>query len=311
MHSDAAGTPGYQRLSAAEFDRRVEQLWERYDACDLCPHACGVDRTAGERGACGCDDTALVASAFPHHGEEACLRGHGGSGTVFLAGCPLSCVFCQNADISQQLRGDPATPADIAEMALDLQRTGCHNVNFVTPTHVAPHLVKAVRIASDRGLDLPIVWNCGGYESVAVLELLDGIVDVYMPDLKWSDDDLARTYSHAPDYWAHAREALREMHRQVGDLAIEDGIATRGLLVRHLVMPGHVENSKGVLDFLADLSTATYVNVMSQYRPAHEVPGSDRYAAIDRRLDPAEYRAVVEYGRSLGLPRLDVDSRLV
>ncbi|MCU4719700.1 radical SAM protein [Halapricum hydrolyticum] len=303
MGTRPASTPSYRRLSEADFDARVRALWRRYEDCDLCPHDCGVDRTAGETGACGVTDDALVASYFDHHGEESVLRGHSGSGTIFLAGCNLHCVFCQNFDISQRLQGDPVGPEEISEMALELQDRGCHNVNFVTPTHVAPHLAAAVRIAHDRGLKVPIVWNCGGYERVDVLELLDGIVDIYMPDVKWSDSEAAVEYSGAPDYWDRARDALREMHRQVGDLSTDcRGIATDGLLVRHLVMPGHVENTKGVLAFLAEeISQETYVNLMDQYRPHYRARTDSRYEEINRRVRSEEYQEVVAYARELGL----------
>ncbi|MFC7046351.1 radical SAM protein [Halobacteriaceae archaeon GCM10025711] len=305
----ALGTPRYRQLDPDEFDRRVAALRERYADCDLCAHACGVDRTAGKTGVCGVDDTAVVASAFAHTGEEACLSGTRGSGTVFLSHCNLRCAFCQNYDVSQEGDGRATTPEAIVERILDLAARGCHNVNFVTPTHFAPTLADAVRIASDRGLSIPVVWNCGGYENPTVLELLDGVVDIYMPDVKWADDEAARRYSGAPDYWDHARASLREMHRQVGDLTTDaDGLATGGLLVRHLVMPGHVESAKRILAFVAEeLSPDTYVNLMAQYRPAYRVPRDDRYEAIDRRVSRAEYAEVVAHARDLGLTRLDVD----
>jgi putative pyruvate formate lyase activating enzyme len=300
-------TPNYLTLSAEERRARAETLREHYADCDLCGWECGVDRTAGETGACDLEDVAVVAASHPHHGEEGVLRGTGGSGTIFLANCNLACVFCQNHDISQGGRGRQATPEEIAEMALDLQSRGCHNVNFVSPTHVSPHLVEAVAIAADRGLDVPIVWNCGGYERPEVVDLLDGFVDVYMPDVKWADDEAAALYSKAPKYWEHVRGSVRRMHEQVGDLRTDaDGVATGGLLVRHLVMPNHVESSKRVLEFVAnEISRNTYLNVMAQYRPAYQVPGSDRYAAIDRRVTADEYRSIVEYGRELGLTRME------
>ena len=309
MTTDARShTPNYLTLSSEERSARAAALRKHYRDCDLCGWDCRVDRTAGETGACDLEDVALVAAAHPHHGEEPVLRGHGGSGTIFLANCNLACVFCQNHDISQGARGREASPGEIAEMALDLQARGCHNVNFVSPTHVSPHLVEAVAIAADRGLEIPIVWNCGGYERPGIVDLLAGFVDVYMPDVKWADDEAAALYSKAPNYWDRASTSLRRMHEQVGDLRTDDeGIATGGLLVRHLVMPNHVESSKRVLEFVAnEISRDTYVNVMAQYRPAYKVPGSDRYAAIDRRVSREEYRAVVEYGRELGLTRMEV-----
>jgi putative pyruvate formate lyase activating enzyme len=312
MTVDAPAREGH-RLSATALADRAATLRDRYQACDRCPHDCGVDRTAGERGVCGLDDVPVVASSGPHHGEERPLRGTGGSGTVFLSACNMRCVFCQNAEISQDGRGTRTTSAGLAERIERLADAGCHNVNFVTPTHVAPSLVEAVAIARRRGVDLPVVWNCGGYERRAVVADLEGVVDVYMPDLKWADDEAARRYSGAPDYWAHAKPAVREMHRQVGDLETDaDGVATRGLLVRHLVMPNHVENSKRILRFVAEeLSPETYVNVMGQYRPCHLAAREERYGAIGRPVSPEEYREVVAYARELGLARLDVDERLL
>ena len=310
-HSQNPATPSYQSLSSSEFQRRVDDLWERYEDCDLCAYDCRVDRTAGQVGACRVDDTLHVSSYFPHRGEEDCLRGHNGSGTIFLAYCNMACVFCQNFDVSQEGSGTPATSEGVAEMALELQSNGCHNVNFVSPTHHSPHLVEAVRLAREKGLDIPIVWNCGGYERAEILELLEDVVDIYMPDVKWSDDEAAATYSKAPNYWTNVKESLREMHDQVGDLEIVDGIATQGLLVRHLVMPNHVENSKGVLRYIAEeISRDTYVNLMSQYRPAYKAKREDRYEAINRRVSKDEYREILEYGRDLGLTRLEYDPRM-
>lgn len=290
----------------------VETLWERYEDCDLCAYDCRVDRTEGNVGTCQVDDTAHVSSYFPHFGEEDCLKGRHGSGTIFLANCNMKCVFCQNFETSHEAEGEEATPGEIAEMALELQSKGCHNVNFVSPTHHSPHLVKAVKIARERGLDVPVVWNCGGYERPEIIELLDGIVDVYMPDVKWADDEAAAKYSKAPGYWSNVRESLCEMHRQVGDLRVEDGLATGGLLVRHLVMPNHVESSKRVLEFLAEeLSTDTYVNVMAQYRPHYKAKREEFYDDIARPITRAEYEAVVEHARELGLDRLAVDSSML
>lgn len=300
------GTAGPPR----PLDERVAALTGRYASCDLCAHECDVDRTAGEIGACQVDATVRISSYGPHHGEEDVLRGSGGSGTIFLAHCNLACVFCQNYELSQEGAGAREVSVEgLADIALSLQDRGCHNVNFVTPTHHSPTLAAAVLDARDRGLEIPVVWNCGGYERASVIEQLDGIVDIYMPDVKWSDDGSARMYSNAPAYWNAVRPALREMHRQVGDLETDErGIATDGLLIRHLVMPGEVENATRILDFIADeLSTETYCNLMAQYRPAYKVGQFGRYEAIDRGVSAAEYRAVVEYARSVGLNRLEVD----
>ncbi|WIV66596.1 radical SAM protein [Natrialbaceae archaeon AArc-T1-2] len=304
-------TPNYQTLSEAEFERRSDSLWERYADCDLCAYDCGVDRTDGRIGACRVDDTASVSAHFAHFGEEDPIRGSHGSGTIFLANCNMTCVFCQNFETSHEAQGESATPEEIAEMALELQSKGCHNVNFVSPTHHSPHLVEAVRIAHERGLDLPIVWNCGGYERPEILEALEGIVDVYMPDVKWGDDDAATRYSKAPNYWTNVRASLREMHRQVGDLEIgADGLATGGVLVRHLVMPNHVESAKRVLSFVAEeLSAETYVNVMAQYTPYYKAAREQRYEEIGREVTTEEYRSVIDHAREIGLERLEFDAR--
>jgi len=276
--------------------------------CCLCPRACGADRAAGERGFCGAGARAAVASAAPHFGEEPCLVGSGGSGTIFLAGCNLGCVFCQNDDISRASAGKVMEPADLAGLMLGLESRGCENINFVTPTHVSPALMEAIVEARGRGLGVPIVWNCGGYESLEALRLLDGLVEIYMPDFKFSLSASGERYGRAPDYPARACAAIGEMHRQVGDLVIDRGVARRGLLVRHLVMPGGVQESREILDFLASLSRETCVNVMDQYRPAADVlqpDGRRKYAEIARTVTLEEVAEVREYGRRLGLRLVD------
>lgn len=291
-------------------EARVTELEARYADCDLCAHECHVDRTAGEIGACQVDDTVRLGSYGPHHGEEDPLRGIRGSGTIFLAHCNLACVFCQNYELSQEARGArTVTASEIADIAHSLQDQGCHNINFVTPTHFAPTLARAVLLARDEGVEIPVVWNCGGYESAEIIELLEGIVDIYMPDIKWAENAAARKYSKAPEYWAAVKPALREMHRQVGDLELDEhGVATTGMLVRHLVMPGFVDNSKQVIDFIAEeISRDTYLNLMAQYRPAYKVGQFDRYQEINRGITDEEYRSVVEYAESRGLRNLDVD----
>ncbi|WP_265108476.1 radical SAM protein [Halosolutus halophilus] len=306
-------TPNYRTLGGEEFERRIADLWDRYEDCDLCAYDCGVDRTAGNVGTCQVDDTAYVSSYFPHFGEEDCLKGHNGSGTISLANCNMKCVFCQNFETSHEAKGEPATPVEIAEMALELESKGCHNVNFVSPTHHSPHLVEAVKIAKDGGLDLPVVWNCGGYERPEILTKLDGIVDVYMPDVKWGDDAAAATYSKAPNYWSNVTDSLREMHRQVGDLELADtGLATGGLLVRHLVMPNHVESAKRVLTFVAEeISEATFVDVMAQYRPYYKAKDEEFYEEISRPITAEEYDEVVDHAREVGLERLTLDRSML
>ena len=311
--SAPAATPNYRDLPDEEFEERITDLRERYADCDLCAYECYVDRTAGQEGTCHVDDTAHVSTYFPHFGEEDCLKGRNGSGTIFLANCNMKCVFCQNFETSHEAKGETATPEEIAEMALELQARGCHNVNFVSPTHHSPHLIEAVKIARDRGLDVPIVWNCGGYERAEILERLDGIVNVYMPDVKWSDDAAAAKYSKAPEYWQNITDSLREMHRQVGDLRIDDrGLATGGLLVRHLVMPNHVESAKGVMEYVAtELSEDTFVDIMAQYQPYYKAKSEEFYDEIDRRITEEEYREVVEHARDLGLDRLYLDESML
>ncbi len=312
MSTRPVTTPNYLTLSDDEFQARAVELRSRYADCDLCAYDCRIDRTAGETGACRVDDTAYVSSYFDHHGEEDVLRGHNGSGTIFLAHCNMKCVFCQNFETSHEAQGEPVTPEEIAEMALALQAKGCHNVNFVSPTHHSPHLVEALRIARDRGLELPVVWNCGGYERTEILELLDGIVDIYMPDVKWSDDAAAARYSKAPGYWSNIQDSLREMHRQVGDLSVDaSGLGTQGLLVRHLVMPGQVDNAKDIMSFLAEeISTETFVNVMAQYRPHYKARTDERYEDINRGITKEEYQAVIEHAREVGLERIEYDPRM-
>jgi len=283
-------------------------LQARLIPCRLCPRNCGVDRSAGERGYCGAPAGAVVASAEPHFGEEACLVGRGGSGTIFLAGCNLRCVFCQNYDISHTIVGQPMDTPALVGLMRTLEGHGCENINFVTPTHVAPALAAAIVEARGRGLSVPVVWNSGGYESVEVLRLLEGLVEIYMPDFKFARPESAERYCCAPDYPERAREAIREMHRQVGDLVVENGVARRGLLVRHLVMPGGAEESREILDFLASLSSRTFVNVMDQYRPAGLVAGSEgrlRFPELARRSALGDVSEARDHAWRLGLRLAD------
>lgn len=272
--------------------------------CRLCPRACGVNRLNGETGYCRTGALATVASAFPHHGEENCLRGTRGSGTIFFGQCNLRCVFCQNHDISQESPSPECAPDDIAEAALALQRHGCHNINFVTPTHVVPQLIEAVRIAAGRGLKVPIVYNTSAYDAVDTLRLLDGIVDIYMPDFKFWEPETARRLAAAPDYPDRAREAVREMHRQTGCLQMDsNGIARSGVLVRHLVMPGQAAESREIFRWLAnEVSPDTFVNVMAQYRPEHLARTGD-YPEIDRAPAMEEYQRAMEAAGRTGLHR--------
>jgi len=268
--------------------------------CCVCPRNCGIDRTAGETGFCGMGEQFRVASAFPHFGEEAPLVGLHGSGAIFLSGCNLACIFCQNYEISQLREGRDVSLDEMTAIMLGLQQRGCHNINFVSPTHYGPQVLEAVSVARDLGLHIPIVYNSGGYDSVNMLRLLEGYVDIYMPDAKYWDESAAAELSSARDYPQVMRAALKEMHRQVGDLVLDDeGIATRGLLVRHLVLPGGLAGSEQVLEFIArEVSPNTYVNVMGQYRPcyrAHEHP------VLCRHPEPYLVTAARRRARELGL----------
>lgn len=279
-----------------------EGLGSLASPCRLCPRSCRAERSSGKLGTCGMGFGPVVSSAGPHFGEESVLVGRGGSGTIFLAGCNLLCLFCQNRDISHGRRGKECTVDDLAAAMMGVERMGCENVNFVTPTHFAHAIASGIRIARERGLRVPVVYNCGGYESVEALKLLDGLVEIYMPDMKTLDADFARRAMSAPDYPDRAKAALTEMHRQVGDLVVEDGVAARGLLVRHLVMPGMVEDSAAVLGFLKELSPDTFVNVMGQYRPCHR---ADELDGLSRRPTREEVARARDCALSLGLRRSD------
>jgi putative pyruvate formate lyase activating enzyme len=297
--------PAYRRLlREGGFPERLRQAQAALTDCNLCAWQCGIDRTQG-MGVCRTGTRAAVASAFPHMGEEAPLTGRHGSGTIFFARCNMRCQFCQNYDISQADAGETVEPEQLAGLMLRLQAMGCHNINFVSPSHVIAPIVAAVEIAAQAGLSIPLVYNSGGYDSLAGLALLDGIIDIYMPDMKYADAALARRYSRIPDYPARNRAAIREMHRQVGDLQLDaDGIAQRGLLVRHLVLPDNIAGTASVVQFLAEeLSANTYINVMGQYRPAWRVK-EQSIAPLNRPVMSSEVRAAQRLAREAGL-RLD------
>lgn len=284
--------------------QRAQQAWEGLEACHGCAWGCGVNRLEDKTGICRTGRLARVSSYFPHFGEEDCLRGWRGSGTVFFARCNLRCQFCQNYDISQLGQGRDVQPEQLASMMLELQEQGCHNINLVSPSHVVPQILVALTIAAQAGLTIPLVYNTGGYDSLETLRLLDGVVDIYMPDMKYADARIARKYSKVPDYPAVNQAAVKEMHRQVGDLVLDEhGVASRGLLVRHLVLPNNLAGTAAIAAFLADeISTETYINVMNQYRPAY---CASRYPDIDRPTSHKEYRAAVDEVLAAGLTRLD------
>lgn len=296
--------PSYLGLiDSGEFGSRAAALRELLAPCRLCPRECAVDRLRGELGFCRSGATAMVSSHGPHFGEERPLVGVAGSGTIFLTNCNLRCVFCQNAEISQLGHGREVSADTLARMMLELQAMGCHNINFVTPTHYAPQLVEGIGVAAAKELRVPVVWNCGGYESVEVLGLLDGIVDIYMPDAKYADAGPAGELSSAPDYPEKMAAALREMHRQVGNLELDArGVARRGLLVRHLVLPNDLAGTMRLMQLIASLSSDTYVNVMAQYRPCFHAL---RHDGVARRPTREEHDAAVQAARDAGLHRLD------
>jgi putative pyruvate formate lyase activating enzyme len=291
---------------------RVAAALAELESCHACPRNCGNNRLKNETRACHTGRYAIVSSAFPHFGEEDCLRGWRGSGTIFFSLCNLRCSFCQNWEISQKLSGQECGPREIADLMLGLQDRGCHNINFVTPEHVAPQVIEAITEAAPRGLRVPIVYNTSAYDALRSLRLLDGLVDVYMPDFKFWEPETALALARARDYPERAREAILEMHRQVGPLKLgPDGLARRGVLVRHLVMPGQEDEASAIFEWLArEVSPDTYVNVMSQYRPEYQVGqiaanGTVKHDAINRTPRPAEMQAAYASARRAGLWRFD------
>jgi len=296
---------GYLALyREGNLDERIAEAQQRLSPCRVCPRHCKVDRLSDEKGICQTGVKAVVSSYAPHFGEESPLVGSGGSGTIFFTHCNLLCIFCQNYEISHLGQGIETDPGQLAAMMLSLQRQGCHNINFVTPSHVVPQILVALPKAIEKGLTVPLVYNSSGYDSLETLKLLEGIVDIYMPDFKFWDKDLAKRYAKAPDYPEVAQRAILEMYRQVGDLVMDDeGVAVKGLLVRHLVMPGSLEETREILRFLArEVSVDTYVNVMDQYRPCGE---ACHCPPIDRTLTGGEYQQALKLARDAGLQRLD------
>lgn len=293
-------------LESGELDRRVEAAREHLKCCDLCAWKCGIDRSIGRLGFCKTAARARVSSYFPHHGEEDPLSGRYGSGTIFFSHCNMRCQYCQNYELSHLGQGSTRDAAEIAAMMLELQAAGCHNINFVSPSHVVAQIIEAVALAAKGGLRLPLVYNTGGYDSLEALALLDGIIDIYMPDMKYSDAALARQYSKIKDYPLHNRAAVKEMHRQVGDLVLDErGIARRGLLVRHLVLPGGLAGTAGVARFLAEeVSRETYINIMGQYRPEY-LARSEDMAPLNRPVTVQEVAEAYEMARAAGLHRFD------
>lgn len=290
-------------LSPGQIDERAEKAIARLESCDICPRNCGVNRTEDEPGFCRTGRQAIMASYSPHFGEEPPLVGRRGSGTIFFAGCNLGCIFCQNYDISHQRQGSKRTIEQLVRSMLDLQSSGCSNINFVTPTHVVAAVAAAIELAREKGLTLPTVYNTGGYDSVKTLKLLEGLIDIYMPDMKYSDPDVAGELSNAPDYPKVNFAAVKEMHRQVGDLKTENGLATRGLLVRHLILPGGLAGSFEIIDFLAGkISRKTTINVMAQYHPSYQ---AFSHPHINHRPSTEEIVSARRYAMTKGLHVLD------
>jgi putative pyruvate formate lyase activating enzyme len=289
---------------SGELRERIEAAVSLLESCSICPRRCGVNRLTGDAGKCGTPRQAMISSYGPHFGEEAPLVGRHGSGTIFFTNCNLRCLFCQNYSISQLGQGEKVSNEELARIMLSLQAKGCHNINLVSPTHVVPQILEALELAIESGLYLPLVYNSGGYDSVETLRIMDGVVDIYMPDMKYDDEETAKELSGVENYPAMNKAAMKEMHRQVGDLEIDkDGLAQRGLLVRHLVLPHGLAGTKGIVDFLsAEISVNTYINIMAQYRPCHN---AFRSPSLGRPISSAELHEALSLAREAGLSRLD------
>ena len=298
---------GYLQMHArGELRARAEAAVDSLRCCRLCPRRCGVNRLSDEKGFCETGRRARVASWFAHMGEEDCLRGWRGSGTVFFGSCNVRCCFCQNCDISHVPAGHPVDASELARIMLELQTAGCHNINLVTPSHVVPQVLEALVVATEAGLRLPVVYNTSAFDCLQTLRLLDGVIDIYMPDFKLWDEQKARRYLGASDYPEVARQAIKEMHRQVGDLVLDEhGLAVRGVLVRHLVMPHALDDTAAIMRYLGrEISSNTYVNIMAQYRPAGLV-GADRFSEINRGITRAELTEAYRTATQAGLHRFD------
>lgn len=291
-----------EKIDKKELKKRIEAAYEFIQNCRLCPRNCGINRIMDERGFCGMGKDIMISSYGPHFGEEDVLVGRNGSGTIFLTGCNLGCAFCQNYDISHLKIGYTIAKEGFAKIMLELEKMGCHNINFVTPTHFVTQILEATLMAKEKALAIPLVFNCGGYESVDTLKLLDGIIDIYMPDIKFADSAVSKRFCNAPDYPEVAKMALLEMHRQVGDLKLDAyGIATKGLLVRHLILPNGLAGTKDVMHFIATkISKDTYVNIMDQYRPLYEAKD---FPEINRMITIDEYNEAIDIAKKEGLHR--------
>jgi putative pyruvate formate lyase activating enzyme len=301
--------PAYlETWKSGALSHRIERALAVLERCTVCPRDCAVNRFADEKAVCKVGRRAKVSTYFAHFGEEDCLRGWNGSGTIFFSWCNLKCVFCQNWETSNEGAGEEVGPRDLAQMMLELQARGCHNINFVTPEHVVPQILEALPYALEAGLRLPLVYNTSAYDSLDSLQLMEGVVDIYMPDFKYWDTEASARFLKAKDYPDRARAAIREMHRQVGDLMIDDQrLARRGLLVRHLVMPSTLEDTARILDWIAkEISTRSYVNVMDQYTPdGMVVRQPQKYNVLNRRITAAEHQQALQLAQIAGLERID------
>jgi len=297
-------------ITLQELKKRWQSAYRLLEKCVVCPRQCGVNRFQGEKGYCQLGSRPVVSSHGPHFGEEPHLVGRHGSGTIFFTSCNLDCIFCQNYDISHYRQGEEVSPEELATIMLRLQQRGCHNINLVTPTPQTPQILEALCYALPEGLNIPIVYNCGGYEPIEMLRLLEGVVDIYMPDIKYSDEETAFKLSGIRHYPQVAKEALKEMHRQVGDLQIDSqGVAQRGLLIRHLVLPNNLAGTSDIVHFIAhELSPHSYVNIMDQYRPLFK---ADSYPPVNRSITGEEYQAAVDLARKEGLYRGFSPRRLI
>jgi putative pyruvate formate lyase activating enzyme len=294
--------PSYLNFSEKELEKRIEKLFKILENCEICPRKCHVNRLKGKKGYCQLGFLPKVSAFHPHFGEESCLVGFGGSGTIFLTSCNLACVYCQNFEISQLRIGEEVSFENLAEMMIKLQEIGCHNINFVTPTPQVPQILKSLKIAIKKGLKIPLVYNTSSYDSVEVLKILDGIFDIYLPDTRYGDSKIAQKYSGVPNYFEIMKEAIKEMHRQVGDLIInERGIAKRGVLVRHLVLPNNLAGSEKVFQFLAEISKNMAINIMDQYYPCYK---AFEFPELSRRITKKGYEEAIELAKKYGLKRI-------
>jgi len=293
-------TPNYKKLTTKEFEEKIEKLNKIASKCTLCPRKCQVNRLKGEKGYCRAPGDIVVSSYFAHFGEEVFISGTNGSGTIFFSFCNLKCVFCQNYDISFKKDDyNTITPYQLSKYMIYLEKLGCHNINLVTPTHFIFRILQSIKIASENGLSIPIVYNCGGYESVDVIKILDGVIDIYMPDIKFFFSETSQRYANAPDYFDNIKDVIKTMYQQVGNLKIIDGVAKRGLLIRHLIMPEHLDDTEKILKFISEeISKDVYINLMDQYHPAGQ---SYRFPEISRTITNKEFERGIKIAKVYGL----------